>query len=197
MDRDTAISMLKAHEAELRRLGVQHLYLFGSTAREEARIDSDVDLFFDHEWGKLSLFDVMEIQEITTRILGCKTDAMTRASLHPSSPEPRLRDIVDAIGYIRSDLDKVTLESFAGDRQKRWQVERGLEIISEASRHLPEDMKLRHPEIPWRKVAGIGNVLRHEYTRVAADVLWRLVQADLGALDRVCRAELATLPPNQ
>jgi uncharacterized protein len=83
MDRDTAISLLKAHEAELRHLGVQHLYLFGSTARGEARADSDVDLFFDHEWGKLSLFDVMEIQEVTARILGCKTDAMTRGSLHP------------------------------------------------------------------------------------------------------------------
>jgi predicted nucleotidyltransferase len=83
MDRDTAINLLKAHEAELRRLGVQHLYLFGSTARGEARTDSDVDLFFDHEWGKLSLFDVMEIQEVTARILGCKTDAMTRGSLHP------------------------------------------------------------------------------------------------------------------
>jgi uncharacterized protein with HEPN domain len=113
-----------------------------------------------------------------------------------SSPEPRSRDIVDAIGYIRSDLDNVTLASFAGDRQKRWQVERGLEIVSEANRHLPEDMKVRHPEIPWRKVAGIGNVLRHEYTRVAADVLWRLVQDDLGVLDQVCRAELAALPPN-
>jgi uncharacterized protein len=83
MDRDTAISLLKAHEAELRRLGVQRLYLFGSTARGDARADSDVDLFFDHEWGKLSLFDVMEVQDITARILGCKTDAMTRSSLHP------------------------------------------------------------------------------------------------------------------
>jgi uncharacterized protein with HEPN domain len=111
------------------------------------------------------------------------------------SAEPRLKDIVDAIGYIRSDLQYATLESFAADRQKRWQIERGLEIVSEASRHLPEDVKTRHPEIPWRKVAGIGNVLRHEYTRVAADVLWRLVQDDLGTLDQVCRAELAALPP--
>ena len=53
MDRDTAIKLLQAHEAELRCLGVQHLYLFGSTARGEARPDSGVDLFFDHEWGQL------------------------------------------------------------------------------------------------------------------------------------------------
>lgn len=83
MDRDTAIKLLKANEAELQRLGVRHLYLFGSTARGEARPDSDVDLFFDHEWGQLSLFDVMEIQDVTSRILGRETDAIARASLHP------------------------------------------------------------------------------------------------------------------
>src|SRR5258708_34441100 len=105
------------------------------------------------------------------------------------SREPRLKDIVEAIGYIRSDMEGTTLESFAGDRRKRWQVERGLEIVSEASRHLPEDMKARHPEIPWRKVAGIGNDLRPEYTRVAADALWRLVRNDFGTLGRGCRPE--------
>jgi uncharacterized protein len=46
-----AMAALKAHEAELKRLGVEHLYLFGSTARGEARVTSDVDLFFDHERG--------------------------------------------------------------------------------------------------------------------------------------------------
>lgn len=112
------------------------------------------------------------------------------------SAEPRLKDIIEAIGYIRSDMENISLESFVGDRRKRWQVERGLEIVSEASRHLPDAMKARHPEIPWQKVAGIGNVLRHEYTRVAADALWRLVRDDLAVLDQACRAELAALPPN-
>jgi uncharacterized protein with HEPN domain len=54
----------------------------------------------------------------------------------------------------------VTLRAFEPDRRKRWLVERGIEIISEASRHLPDELKARHPEIPWPKVAGIGNVLR-------------------------------------
>ena len=82
MQRDDAIATLKAHEAELKRLGVQHLYLFGSTARGEARDDSDVDLFFDYEKGELSLFDLMEVKEQAARILGRKTDIMTRDSIH-------------------------------------------------------------------------------------------------------------------
>ena len=82
MERDDVIATLKAHEADLKGLSVEHLYLFGSTARGEAREDSDVDLFFDYEKGKLSLFGLMEVQERAARILGRKTDIMTRDSLH-------------------------------------------------------------------------------------------------------------------
>jgi hypothetical protein len=83
MRRDEAISLLQAHEADLKRLGVEHLYLFGSTARGEAGDDSDVDLFFDHEKGKLGLFELMDVKERAADILGRKTDIMTRNSLHP------------------------------------------------------------------------------------------------------------------
>ena len=82
MQRDEIIAKLKQHEADLRRLGVEHLYLFGSTARDEAREDSDVDLFFDYERGKLGLFELMDVKEQTSRILGRKADIMTRDSLH-------------------------------------------------------------------------------------------------------------------
>jgi uncharacterized protein len=82
MQRDEVIAKLKQHEADLRRLGVEHLYLFGSTARDEAREDSDVDLFFDYEQGRLGLFELMDVKEETSRILGRKADIMTRDSLH-------------------------------------------------------------------------------------------------------------------
>jgi uncharacterized protein with HEPN domain len=67
---------------------------------------------------------------------------------------------------------------------------RGVEIVSEASRRLTDELKARHPEIPWQKVAGIGNVLRHDYESIAAPVMWKLAQADLQALEKVCREEL-------
>ncbi len=82
MKRAAVIATLKAHETELKQLGVEHLYLFGSTARDEAREDSDVDLFFDHPTGSLGLFDLMDVKDATARILGCKADIMTRRSLH-------------------------------------------------------------------------------------------------------------------
>src|SRR4029077_14575257 len=83
MKRDEPISRLQQHETELKRLGVQHLYMFGSTARDEARDDSDVDLFFYHEKGKLGLFELIDVKERAASILGGKTDIMTRNRLHP------------------------------------------------------------------------------------------------------------------
>jgi hypothetical protein len=83
MLREEVIRRLQQHQADLKRLGVEHLYLFGSTARGEAREDSDVDLFFDHEKGKLGLFELMDVRERAADILGRKTDIMTRNSLHP------------------------------------------------------------------------------------------------------------------
>ena len=82
MDRSAALATLREHEAELKQLGVEHLYLFGSTARGEARENSDVDLFFDYERGKFGLFELMDVKERASDILGCKADVMTRDSLH-------------------------------------------------------------------------------------------------------------------
>jgi uncharacterized protein with HEPN domain len=106
---------------------------------------------------------------------------------------PRLIDIIDAVDLINAEMANVTLDAFETDRRKRWLIERGIEIISEASRHLSAALKARHPEIPWPKVAGIGNVLRHEYEHVAPDVLWHVVRDNLPALETVCRHEVAVL----
>jgi predicted nucleotidyltransferase len=82
MRREEVITRLKAHEAELRNLGVRHLYIFGSTARGTARDNSDVDLFFDYEKGRFGLFELMEVKEAASKILGRDADVLTRDSIH-------------------------------------------------------------------------------------------------------------------
>lgn len=106
------------------------------------------------------------------------------------SPVARLTDMIEAIELLRSEMVGVTLPELEADKRKQWLLERGIEILSEASRHLPDTLKDRRPHIPWRKVAGIGNVLRHSYERIAHDVLWRVLQDDLAPLEIVCRHEL-------
>ncbi|HEX3994442.1 MAG TPA: HepT-like ribonuclease domain-containing protein [Acetobacteraceae bacterium] len=70
-------------------------------------------------------------------------------------------------------------------------MERGVETVSEASRYLSADLKARHPHIPWRNVADIGNV--HAYQNVAPPVMWSPVRDHLPLVERVCREELAVL----
>jgi predicted nucleotidyltransferase len=91
MDRHEAISRLQRHEADLRRLGVEHLYMFGSTARGEADRDSDVDLFFDYQKGKFGVYELMDVKDYAASILGRNTDIMTRDSLHKT-----LREAIEA-----------------------------------------------------------------------------------------------------
>jgi predicted nucleotidyltransferase len=91
MERDEAMRTLQQHEADLRRLGVEHLYMFGSPARGEANNDSDVDLFFDYQKGKLGVYELMDVKAYAASILGRKTDIMTRDSLHKT-----LREAIEA-----------------------------------------------------------------------------------------------------
>ena len=104
---------------------------------------------------------------------------------------PWLSDIIEAIERVRGVLGDSSLEVFEADWQKQWLVERGVEIVSEASRHLTDELKARHLGIPWTKVAGIGNILRHNYGNIAAPIMWKLVRDELVPLERVCRDELA------
>jgi uncharacterized protein len=84
--RDQAIRLLRQHQAEIAAHGVRALYLFGSTRRDEARPDSDVDLFIDYAEG-FSLLDLVALQEEIDRVLGARSGLTTRGGLHP-----RLRD---------------------------------------------------------------------------------------------------------
>jgi uncharacterized protein with HEPN domain len=64
----------------------------------------------------------------------------------------------------------------------RWLVQRAIEIISEASRAIPEELASQRPEIPWSKVRGIGSVLRHEYSGLSDRIIWNVVVDELPRL---------------
>ena len=100
----------------------------------------------------------------------------------PRSILLRLSDIRDAIGGIQQMVAGVALDGFAKSWGMPRAVERGLEIISEASRHVPEDLKALAPSIPWRQIAAIGNLLRHDYQRADILATWNIIQEHLPPL---------------
>jgi uncharacterized protein with HEPN domain len=97
-------------------------------------------------------------------------------------PRACVEDILEAIANIEADTDGLDFNQFAADRRVRQLVERNVEIISEASRRLPDDIKATEPDIPWREIAGIGNILRHDYGVVRPDILWGIRTQRLTAL---------------
>lgn len=83
MRRDQVVALLKRHEPEFRKAGIGALFLFGSVARDEARDDSDVDLFCDLERADgFTLFDLLRLQGRMRDIIGAKVDLMTRNGIH-------------------------------------------------------------------------------------------------------------------
>lgn len=96
--------------------------------------------------------------------------------------EAVIDDMLGAVEGIERATAGRTLQDFSSDWLLRHGVQRGIEIVSEAARHLPDDILDRQPTIPWDRVKGIGNVLRHEYHKVADDILWAVVVRDLPPL---------------
>jgi uncharacterized protein with HEPN domain len=92
-----------------------------------------------------------------------------------------LSHLLENIERIRDWTRGLTIDDYRDNTMLRDAVERCLERVSEASRRLPESLKATQPQIPWRKVADIGNVLRHEYDDVADSEVWRIVVTDLDA----------------
>lgn len=106
--------------------------------------------------------------------------------------EELLDYIEQACTYVRD----MTFEQYASDRKTQRAVERCIEVISEASRHIPDETKDKHPEIPWSDVAAIGNVFRHEYHNIAARIVWETVRLHLPPLEAAVRAIEAELQPD-
>jgi uncharacterized protein with HEPN domain len=106
-----------------------------------------------------------------------------------------IEDILAAIARLEEATGEMTLDQFNLDWRAQYVVERGLMIISEASRAIPEEMKQHHPDVRWIGVRDIGNVLRHQYASLSTTLLWNVVRDELPRL----RAAIEAMqpPPNE
>jgi uncharacterized protein with HEPN domain len=103
----------------------------------------------------------------------------------------RLEDMKRAIVEIHPLLDTVSFDEMQARPATRAAFERFLEILSEASRHVPDGWKADHADLPWRQIADLGNVLRHAYHRTDALALWRVYEIELAPLEQAIDALLA------
>jgi len=101
-----------------------------------------------------------------------------------------LKAIEENIVLAQSFIAGMALREFQADRRTVYAVTRCLEIISEASRRLSPELKNRHTDIDWIKIAASGNIYRHGYQAVRDEILWNTLKYALEPLKAVVEEEL-------
>jgi uncharacterized protein with HEPN domain len=110
----------------------------------------------------------------------------------PRSWQVRIEDILDAIDNIEHYVAGLDFDAFDADRKTVDAVERNLEIIGEATANLPDEVLARWPEVPWRYMKGVRNLLAHEYFGVDVGIIWQTIQEDLPAITPLLHKVLAS-----
>ena len=105
----------------------------------------------------------------------------------------RIGHMLSAIADLRLLIQDRNRTALDQDRFVRAAFERFVEIISEASRHVSEQLKATEPQIPWRQIADTGNQIRHLYHKVDAGILWSICETELGPLESALHRIKATV----
>lgn len=90
-------------------------------------------------------------------------------------------DILTAIGKIERYTEKLSFEDFKDDELKVDGVVRNLEIIGEAVKKIPADLRMKYPDVEWNKIAGVRDILIHSYFTVDLEILWEIIEEKLPA----------------
>ena len=109
----------------------------------------------------------------------------------PRDYRQQIEDILTAVARIRSYVQAMNYERFRADDRTQDAVVRNLEVIGEAARALPEDVKADASGVDWRKLVGLRNVLIHEYFGISLPIVWDIVTSKLDELEAVCRRIVA------
>ena len=101
-----------------------------------------------------------------------------------------LEDILEAIGKIRRYTNGMSLQAFTADGKTFDAVIRNLEVIGEAVKQIPEDIRSQRPEVEWKRVGRLRDILIHQYFGVDAQIVWDVVQNKLVPLEQAIKALL-------
>jgi uncharacterized protein with HEPN domain len=98
--------------------------------------------------------------------------------------------MLEEIDFVIGHTDGHTLETFIADEVLRRAVLRSLEILGEATKNLSEGLRAAHPEVEWSRIAGLRDVLIHQYFGVSWRIVWNIIQTKLPVLQEQLEAIL-------
>jgi len=87
-----------------------------------------------------------------------------------------IEDIIDAMNKTEKFTESISYDNFINDEKTTFAVMRALEIIGEAVKNIPDTLKVKYSDIPWRDMAGMRDKLIHEYSGVRLDLVWKTVK---------------------
>ncbi len=96
-------------------------------------------------------------------------------------------DILESIQNIKDFTENINKEKFLKDKLRQSAVCRELEIIGEAVKNIPEEIRKKYPRLPWKEIAGFRDVLSHSYFGVSIEKIWNVVENDLTELEKQIR----------
>ncbi|MCD6384659.1 DUF86 domain-containing protein [Candidatus Sumerlaeota bacterium] len=90
-----------------------------------------------------------------------------------------VEDVLDAMEKIERYIKGLSYETFTKSEMIVDAVIRNLEIIGEASRNLPENVRRKYPDIPWKRIIGLRNIVIHEYFGIDLSIIWEIITRNL------------------